>query len=133
MEIASHPRVLAASQLGMAGLLLTGIWAALPARWWPVDVIGSSLAAIYALAAVGVLLGQGWGRLLSHIAAWVALLVGAATVTALALVVSHLSGLYGPVGAGGALLMGTIAALVLPYLVGLPVLQLGWLSSRDAS
>ena len=48
-------------------------------------------------------------------------------MTALAFSIAHLSGQYGPIGKGGAMLMATIAVLVLPYLVGLPVLQLSWL------
>jgi hypothetical protein len=34
------------------------------------------------------------------------------------------------VGAGGAVLMAVIAALVLPYLVFLPALQVAWLRAR---
>ncbi len=129
----SRVRVLVASQLLLAALIVIGIWAALPARWWPVDVIGTGLAVLHGLGALGLLSGKAWGRLVSLVASWSTLVIGATAVTLLAFVVSHLSGLYGPVGAGGALLMGTMAALVLPYLVGLPLLQLRWLPARDAT
>jgi hypothetical protein len=45
----------------------------------------------------------------------------------LAFSLAHLAGQYGPVGSGGAVLLGATASLVLPYLVGLPLLQLAWL------
>jgi len=124
-------RWLAASQLLLSALLLLGIWAALPARWWPIDVFGTALALMQSLAALGLLLSKPWGRRLARVMAWAALAAGATLVTALMMTLFHLAGLYGPVGAGGALLMGTMAALVAPYLVGLPVLQLRWLGAAE--
>ncbi len=118
-------------QGSLALLLLGGIWVALPARWWPVDTIGTALAAAFATGAVGLLLRTRWGRLLSLVACWLTLLGGMIAVTALCLTAAHLSGLYGPVGAGGALLMVSVAALVLPYLIALPALQLHLLRKLD--
>jgi hypothetical protein len=48
----------------------------------------------------------------------------------LALTASYLSGVYGPVGRGGAVILTLSAALALPYLVLLPVAQLVWLGPR---
>jgi len=118
-------------QFGLGLLLLGGIWIALPARWWPVDTVGSALAAAFTLGSLGLLLRKRWGRLLSLIACWLTLLGGMAAVTALCFTAAHLSGLYGPVGAGGALLMVSVAALLLPYLIALPVLQLFLLRKLD--
>ena len=123
------PRIwlVASTHLLLAVLMLFGIWVTLPARWLPVDVIGSALAAFGLVSVVGLVLGKRWGSALARVTSWALLSAGCVTVSALALTVAHLSGLYGPVGAGGGLLMGTMAALVLPYLVGIPVLQLVWL------
>lgn len=123
-------RIVAIAQLLVAGLVLIGIWLALPARYVWIDVAGSGLAGLYAVSGLALLLRLGWARPFALVCSWIALALGAATVTALVFSVAHLSGQYGPVGKGGALLMGTIAALVLPYLVGLPVLQLTWLRRR---
>lgn len=114
----------------VAALLATGIWAALPARWWPVDVFGTALAAVCLAGAAALLSRRPWGARVARVASWCLLVAGSATVTALALAVGHLWGMYGPVGSGGALLMGAVAALITPYLVGIPALQLRWLATR---
>ena len=62
-------------------------------------------------------------------AAALALAFGVALVTTLALTASWLSGVYGPVGRSGALLLTLVAALALPYLVVLPAAELLWLRS----
>ena len=131
MKEQSKRRLLIFLQGSLALLLLGGIWIALPARWRPVDIIGTGLAAAFALGALGLGLQQRWGRLISLAACWLTLLGGMVAVTALFLTAAHLSGLYGPVGAGGALLMVSVAALVLPYLIALPVLQLVLLRKLD--
>jgi hypothetical protein len=123
-------KVVAGSQLIVALLLLIGIWVGLPARDAWVDAAGTLLAALYLASACGLFLDTAWGRKLALFVCWSGLIAGCCTVTALAMSVAHLVGQYGPVGAGGALLMGTIAALVLPYLVFLPALQLAWLRQR---
>jgi hypothetical protein len=48
-------------------------------------------------------------------------------VATLAITASFLSGIYGPVGRGGALILALAAALALPYLIVLPSAQLVWL------
>lgn len=123
----SAHRAVAVVQLVVAGLLLVGIWMALPARYLLVDVAGTALGGLYLLSALSLLSRARFARRLALLSSWVGLVLGAATVSALAFSIAHLSGQYGPIGRGGALLMGTIAALVVPYLVGLPVLQLSWL------
>ncbi len=120
-------RLVAAAQLALAVLLLVGIWGLLPARHWPIDVVASMLALLQLAAATGLLARKPWGVRVGLVAGWITLVAGATLATALALTVAHLSGMYGPVGAGGAVLMAVIAALVLPYLVFLPALQIVWL------
>jgi hypothetical protein len=117
----------AAMQLVVALLLMIGIWVALPARYAVVDVLGTGVALLYAGAAAGLLSGARWGHSLARVVSYVALGLGALTVTLLAMSAAQLAGLYGPVGSGGALLLGTVALLVLPYLVALPAVQLALL------
>lgn len=117
-------RWVAGMQLAVAFLLMLGIWAGLPARYLIVDAIGTGVAMLQALAGVALLSSVAWALWVARIASWAALTIGAATATALSLSAAKLAGMYGPVGSGGALLLGTIALLILPYLVGLPAVQL---------
>lgn len=105
-------------------LLLIAIWVALPARWWPVDVFGTLLAMLFAFAGVGLLTAQPWGERVARVVAAISLGSGSLLVLALAYTAGSISGLYGPVGAGGALILGAVAALALPYLVIFPAAQL---------
>jgi len=117
----------AVTQLAVACVIVIGIWAALPARYWLVDGVGTALAALYGVTGIALLVEARWAHSLARVTSWLALLAGAAATTALAWSAAHLAGLYGPVGSGGALLLGTIALLVLPYLVALPAVQLALL------
>jgi hypothetical protein len=122
------PRIaIACSQALTGALLLIGIWLALPARWWPVDVAGTLLGAGALLVTLLLALRQRLGPAVARIVLWAELVLGSLAVTLLAASIAQLAGSYGPVGSGGALLMGTIGALIVPYLIGLPVLQLFWL------
>jgi hypothetical protein len=124
-------RSVAGGQAFLGALLLFGIWVALPARWWPIDVPGTALALGCLAAAFGLWCGTAWGVRVARVTLWAALAAGCVVCTALIWVVAHLFGLYGPVGAGGALLMGVMAALILPYLVLLPALSLRLLGESE--
>jgi hypothetical protein len=115
---------IAASQLLLSLLLLGGVWLALPARWLWIDVPTTLLALAAGAIAVALLLRAPWAVRCARVLLWAELAFGTLIVTLLALSIAQLAGSYGPVGAGGAALMGTIALLVLPYLVALPALQL---------
>jgi len=118
-----HP-VLGGIDVFVGLLVLGGIWIALPARWWPVDVFGSALAVALLTSGVALFLGVPWARHVGIIIGVVALSAGAVLVTALAFTASYLSGLYGPVGGGGALLLAAVAVMIVPYLVVFPAAQL---------
>jgi hypothetical protein len=120
-------RVLALTQFALGATLLYAVWGLLPSRWMPIDLAGTLLALAQIAAAVGIWTRRAYGKKVALVTAWVTMVCGALLCSALLFTLSHLAGLYGPVGAGGAVLMGVIAALVLPYLVLLPALQLTWL------
>ena len=68
-----------------------------------------------------------WAERVARLASFVTLALGLALVTALVVAASYLSGIYGAVGRGGAVILVLVSALALPYLVALPVSQLLWL------
>jgi hypothetical protein len=104
-------------------LLLGCVWGVLPARWWPIDVSATLLGALLAASGVGLLLGTPWARRVGLVAGAVTLALGLALVTTLALTASYLSGLYGPVGKGGAVILVLVGALAIPYFVFFPAAQ----------
>jgi hypothetical protein len=114
----------------VAAVVLFGVFVALPMRWWPVDTGAVALAALELAAGVGLLARTGWAERVARVAAAVALALGLLLVSLLAVTASWLSGVYGPVGKGGAVVLGLVAALTVPYLVVLPFVQLVWLRPR---
>ncbi len=121
-----HP-IVGGIDIGIGLGLLFAIWGLLPARWWPVDVLGSVLAVALLVAGAALCLGLPWARRAGVVTSMVTLAAGTGLSTALAFTASYLSGLYGPVGKGGALILVVVAALVVPYLVALPTAQLYWM------
>ena len=126
---ARHPW-LGGADLLVGVLLLGGVWVALPARWWPVDVLGTLLGAAFVVTGVGLVIGAPWAERAGVLTGRVALALGLSLVTLLAVTASHLAGLYGPVGRGGALILAVVGLQVVPYLVLLPVAQLVTLRKR---
>jgi hypothetical protein len=122
---------IACAQLLLALLLLGGVWFGLPARWLWVDVPGTALGVGALAAAVALSRRAAWAPGFARGVLWAELIIGTLTASLLASAAAQLAGSYGPVGAGGALLLITIAALLLPYLVVFPALQLRWLREPE--
>jgi hypothetical protein len=114
--------------LGLAAL--AAVWGALPARVLLVDLAGSAVGAAFLVGGVGLLLRTPWGVPAALGAGVLVLGVGLVLVATLTITAAHLVGLYGPVGGGGALILGIVAALLLPYLVILPASQVWRLLPR---
>ena len=123
-------RAFGAANLTSAALVVFGVFVALPARWWPVDIAAAVVSALLALAGAGLLARTAWAERASRAASFFALGLGLALVATVALTASYLSGIYGPVGRGGSIILVLVAALALPYLVVMPAVQLVWLGSR---
>jgi hypothetical protein len=115
-------------------LLFVGVFEGLPARYWLVDGGAALLILLFTAAGAGLIADTPWARPAALAASLASLVLGLSLVTTLALTASYLSGIYGPVGRGGALILGLLAALALPYLVAIPLAQLAWLGRwRPAS
>jgi hypothetical protein len=115
------------ADLARAAIIAVGVFAGLPSRWVPVDAVALVLVALDLSAGIGLLAGTSWASRAARLGSATMLAVGLALITVLAVTASWLSGVYGPVGFGGAVLAVLVAALALPYLVVLPVVQLLWL------
>lgn len=126
-------KVIGASDLAVGVLVLGAVWGVLPTRWMPLDAPASLLGVGFVVAGLGLLLATPWAPRVARVVAWVSVVGGAGLFTALALTAAHISGLYGPVGAGGATLLFVVALLLVPYLVLLPAAQLWVLAKRGTS
>jgi hypothetical protein len=115
-----------------AGLVALGVFRGLPARFWPVDLGAATVSVLLVVSGAALLGNARRAPLLARIASGVALALGLLAFAALVLTASWLWGVYGPVGKGGAALFLLVAALVLPYLVALPIAELLWLGRRPA-
>ena len=114
------------ANVATAALIFVGVFVSLPARWWPVDLPAGALVVLELVSGGALLANARWAGAALRIAAAVALVAGLLAVTVLAMTASWLSGVYGPVGKGGALVLSLVAALVLPYVVVLPAVELLW-------
>jgi hypothetical protein len=115
-----------------ASLILVGVFLGLPSRWAPVDACAVVLVLLDMASGAGLLWGAPWSARVARAASAVSLAIGLSLVTLLSVTASWLSGIYGPVGMGGAVVLALVAALVLPYLVVLPVVRLLWLREAGA-
>ena len=121
------------ANLGVAGLVALGVFHSLPTRYWPIDAGALVVVGAHVASGVTLLVGAKGHVTIARIASLMVLALGFVLVAALALTASFLSGAYGPVGKGGAVLYVFIAALVFPYVLVFPAAQLLWLGSKKAS
>jgi len=113
-----------------AALVYLGVWRGLPARYWPIDLVGTAVILVLAVAGGGLLSRATWGPWFARVASILTLGLGLLLVAVLAITASYLSGIYGPVGRGGSLILILVGALSFPYLVLLPAAQLAWIGPR---
>ncbi len=131
MALSSRARkVFGALHLVSGAIVAGGVFAGLPVRYWPIDAPAATLSSALFLSATGLLLRTSWRERVARVVSWGTLVVGLALTALLTLTASHLAGLYGPIGRGGALIFLLVAVLVVPYLVAIPALSVHWLSRR---
>lgn len=103
------------------------VYRLLPTRWWVVDGGAAIISALLLASGITLLRTMPIAERLTRIAAAIVLALGLALVTAMFATAGWLSGVYGQVGAGGAIVFALVTVLVLPYVVVLPVAELAWL------
>jgi hypothetical protein len=116
-----------AANLAVAAFVLVGVFRLLPTRWWLVDGGALVVAGLLGSSGVALLRNAPVAERLTRVAAAVVLGLGLLLFGAIAVTASWISGVYQQVGATGAIIFGLVAALVLPYVVVLPAVELAWI------
>jgi hypothetical protein len=120
------------ANVGVALFVAFGVYRFLPTRWWVVDLGAAVIALLLGGSGVALLRRSPWAERLTRVAAAVVLVLGLALFTAIVTTAGWIGGVYGQVGASGAIIFGLVAALVLPYVVVLPAVELAWIGPRAA-
>lgn len=120
-----------AANLAVAIFVTVSVFRFLPTRWWVVDIAAAIVAALLASSGVALLAKASIAERLTRWAAGVVLVIGLVLFTAIVVTAGWISGVYGQVGASGAIIFGLVSALVLPYVVVLPAVELAWIGPRS--
>lgn len=121
MATRRETRVFGVLHVLSSAVVAVGVFAGLPVRYAPVDLGAFAVASVLFVSGAGLLARARWRERVARAVSWISLSVGLVLVAALTLTASHVAGLYGPIGRGGALILVLVACLVVPYLVAIPL------------
>jgi hypothetical protein len=113
--------------LAIAVLIALLVFRGLPVRSLGVDGCALLLIVGFALSGVGLWRNTPWGIRCARLTSQVALGLALVAIVLLCMSVSFLAGVNGAIGVGGVVLAIAVIALIVPYLVAYPLLQLWWL------
>jgi hypothetical protein len=120
------------SNLLMALILLGGVFVVVQPRYWALDV-PLALSALSQLASgAGLLLRLPWAARALRVSAWVSFGVGLLVISLIVLSMVFLRGILGDYGIQALAVSGLIIALLVPYILMLPVLELVWLKRASS-
>jgi len=101
-------------------------------RYWVVDVPATLIALVELASAVALFAKLPWARRALTIAAWIAFVGGLLLVALIVLTIVFLRTIHGEDGMVATLVSGLVIALILPYTVLLPTVQLLWLKRQTS-
>jgi hypothetical protein len=113
-------------------VLLCGVFVVVEPRFWALDVPAALIAAAQLSSAVGLLARQRWALRALSVAAWVSFVLGLLVVFLIVLTMVFLRGIHGDYGVAALAVSGLVVALLVPYTVVLPALELLWLKRQQA-
>ena len=120
------PRLFAVANALIAGLVAFGVFAGLQDRWLWVDAPAVLVILLLLGSSLALVRRRAWSFKVVRIAAGLVLGFGLLVVAGLTSAAVFLSGVLGETGRAGFIVFVTVIALVLPYLVIYPSLQLLW-------
>jgi hypothetical protein len=111
----------------LSALLTLGVFRGLPVRNGIVDGFAGLLICGFATTSLSLALKTPWSLRVARFVSYAALVLGTVTMVLLMFSMSWLAGVTGSVGLGGVVLAALILALLFPYLIVFPLLQLAWI------
>ncbi len=114
----------------VAVILLVGVFGLMQPRFWAVDCPAALLAGVELVSAVALLARLPWALRALSIAAWVTFIGGLGLVALIVLTMVFLRSVHGEDGMVATAVSGLVLALLVPYTLLLPVVQLLWLKAR---
>jgi hypothetical protein len=108
-------------------VLVGGVFAVVTPRFWGLDVPVALIALVQLASAVGLLAKLPWAERALRIAAWVSLGLGSLLVGLVVISMAYLRGIHGDYGVAALVVSALIVALLVPYVLVLPALQLLWI------
>ncbi|MES1178813.1 MAG: hypothetical protein ABUL62_31110 [Myxococcales bacterium] len=115
------------SNLVVALILLGGVFAVVQPRFWGFDVPLALIAFSQLASGVGLLFRLPWATKALRVSAWVSFAVGLVVISLIVLSMAFLRGILGDYGVAAMAVSGLIIALLVPYVLVLPALELLWL------
>jgi len=115
-----------------AAVLLVGVFGVVQPRFWALDVPAAIIALVELVSALGLLAKLPWAERALSVAAWVTFVLGALIVSLILLTIVFLRGIHGDFGLAALAVSSLIIALLVPYTVVLPAVELLWLGRRRA-
>jgi hypothetical protein len=111
----------------VALLLAFAVFRGLPVRNATVDGFAGVLICGFAIASIGLALKTPWSLRAALFVSYAALVLGTVTMVLVMFSMSWLAGVTGALGLGGVVLAALILALLFPYLIVFPLLQIAWI------
>jgi hypothetical protein len=115
------------SNLVVALILLGGVFVVVQPRFWGFDVPLALIALLQLSSGAALLLRSPWAARALRVSAWVSLALGLLVISLIVLSMVFLRGILGDYGVAAIAVSGLIVALLVPYLLVLPALELLWL------
>ena len=115
----------------LAGLVvLVGVFLVAQPRYWVLDAPALLIGGVQLVSAVGLLARLRCALRALAVAAWVSFVLGLLVVFAIVVSMVFLRSIHGDYGVAGLAVSGLIVALLVPYVVALPALELLWLKRQ---
>ena len=113
-------------------VLLVGVFGVVEPRFWALDVPAAIIALVELVSAVGLLARLPWAMRALAVSAWVSFALGLTILSLVVITIVFLRGIHGDYGLAALAVSGLIIALLVPYTVLLPALELLWLKRQRA-